>query len=248
MFLARVVMIAFSSALFACQGGSTPEEIRAAEAEAAAQSGSAAQTSSAPQTPSAKVEHSSEAVIGPDDAFFSAVYLEQMFRSSKNEARPELNPTLALTASQQAGAFDFAANFSEARLSLMAKALLLLGDSDKDESLSESEFLALRLDLSVFGAGSEVIAHKYGHELYQQAVGENAGLDEETLKGLLRGVAPLIKATIEQKTASEQRLQILKAWEKILSEFDSDKNGSLSFVEQKEARKARAEIMARLKE
>lgn len=215
--------------LLACQGGSTPEEIK--EQQAANE----------------VVEHSSEGMVGPDDAFFAGLYLEQIFRSSQGQQKPQLNPSLSLAQEHaQVQAFDFAANFSEARLQLMVNTLLQLGDSDKDGALGEAEFLALKLDLSVLGLGKKTVDHQYSRELFQQAAGEQASLDTEGLKSLLRGLAPLVKASIDQKSAKEQRLEVIRAWEKILAQYDADQSGSLNATEQRALRQERSEIMARL--
>lgn len=192
-------------------------------------------------------EHSSEAIVGPDEAFFAAQFLEQFFRYSKDNSKPELNPNLSLAGSEErVSAFAFEANFSDSRLQIMAQALLNLGDKDGDGSLSEAEFLGMRLRPEIFGVAGDPLAHSYSRELYQQTAGEGAALGIEEIKNLLRSVGPSLKAYANQKGDKEQRLLLIRAWDKVLKSFDRDQDGSISSTEQKALRQERSGILARL--
>lgn len=192
-------------------------------------------------------EHSSEAVVGPDEAFFAAQYLEQFFRYSKEHKKPDLSSKLSLASTnERVSAFDFDANFLESRLQLMAQALLRLGDQDQDEALSEAEFQALQLKPEIFGVGGESLGHSYSREVFLQIAGEGGNLGIEEIKSLLRSLGPSLKAFVQQKSDKEQRLLIIRAWDKVLKAYDKDQDGSISSAEQRALRQERSRILAGL--
>ncbi len=210
-------------------------------------SGSAQTTIPSATVQEKQVEHSTEAVVGPDEAFFAAAYLEQLFRFSKDNVKPELSLGFALSGEQErVSAFEFDANFSDSRLQLMTHTLLALGDSDHDQLLSEQEFLALRLKPEILGSGGESLAHTYSRDLYVQLAAGSAGLGSEEIKGLLRGLGPSLKRQAFIKGDKEQRLLLIRAWDKVLKSYDKDQDGTISSAEQRALRQERSGILARL--
>ncbi len=221
--------------LAACQAGQKPQD----------------ETVSSPQSAVAgadtAVAESSEGIVGPDEAFFAERYLDQVFRYSTENNSPSLEPSVALTRSAPAGsAFDFAANFSDKRLGLMVKALYLQGDADKDGALTEAEFSSLKLDPSVLGVSGEALTHSYSETLFARLSGDDALLQADECATFLRDIGSSVKAVLDRQSAQDQRLAVIRAWEKILGRYDADQNGSLSLQEQRDLRKDRTQILGRL--
>ncbi len=200
---------------------------------------------SATAEPNQTVEHSSEGVVGPDEAFFAALYLQKAFQLSETLHQPSLNAGMNLTA-ERVNAFDFAANYTEKRLQLMSHALLRLGDTDGDLRLTEAEFIALKLDLNLFGMGAGSIGHQYHQALFRQLATGNNGLGLDELKTLLRGLAPAVKTALDQLSPQDQRLEVLRGWQNVLKTFDKNGDGSLSLEEQRSLREERQQIVSHI--
>ncbi|MCX6128967.1 MAG: hypothetical protein NTX25_07870 [Proteobacteria bacterium] len=228
-------LLIFSLA-FACQG--------------AEKSSGDLSTPSQPSTnlPTTEVE-SSEGVVGPDDAFFAENYLESVFEYSHQNPIPDLSQATALTeSSRPTGGFDFTANFSEKRLALMSRGIFLIGDADGDNFLSESEFSSLKLDPSSFGVEGSSVSHALSSQIFMNFAGADALLSPGETRKLFRDLGPVIKTFVDRNSPHEQRLKLIKSWEKVLARYDADKNGKLSFQEQQMLRQDRAELLNQVNE
>ena len=224
------VTAVFCLGLASCQGASEPE---------------GAPTSGGGQQKTEAVEHSSEGVVGPDEAFFAALYLQKAFQLSQTISKPSLAAGLKLSA-DRVNAYDFAANYTEKRLELMSHALLQLGDSDGDKRLNEAEFQSLKLDLSLFGLGSGSMGHQYNQEIYRQLTAEGGTLGLDEIKTFLRGLAPAVKEVLDQSSAQDQRLEIIRSWQNVLKPYDKNGDGSLSIDEQRNLRVERQAIITHI--
>jgi hypothetical protein len=190
---------------------------------------------------------SSEGVVGPDEAFFAAYYLQQVFHYSRENSSPVIDPDSGLIVGPSSvSAFDYLANFTETRLRLMSHSLFALGDLDRSGSLEEGEFASLKLDPATLGVDGEKLSHAYDMAFFERVAGSDELLQFEECTGLLRDLGPVLKAEIDRIPLQDQRRQLLQAWEKVLGRYDTDQNGSLSLQEQRELRKDRALLISRL--
>jgi hypothetical protein len=192
-------------------------------------------------------DDASEGVVGPDEAFFAARYLEQVFQFSHENNSPSIDPGSGfITGPGAVSAFDFKANFTEDRLHLMSHSLLEQGDLDKDGSLSAAEFANATLDPTLYGMDGEKLTHAYDPTLFARIAGADELLQIEECHQFLRDLGPTLKAAWDRIPQQDQRRQLLQAWEKILGRYDTDQNGSLNLQEQRELRKDRALLISRL--
>lgn len=203
-------------------------------------------TSQEPMAESAQGD-ASEGVVGPDEAFFAAFYLEQVFRYSHENPNPALeNGTAPVVAPASVSAFDFQANFTEQRLRLMSQSLYAHGDLDRDGNLTDGEFANLKIDPTLLGIDGDRVPHSYEQALYLRLAGADDLLQVQECADFLRDIGPIIKSMVDRASAHEQRRLLLHSWEKVLGRYDADQNGSLSLHEQRELRKDRALLISRL--
>jgi len=203
-------------------------------------------TSQDPMAESAQGD-ASEGVVGPDEAFFAALYLDQVFRYSHENTNPHIeNGSGQVVAAASVSAFDFIANFTEQRLRLMSHSLYAHGDVDRDGNLSESEFASLKIDPTLLGIEGDRVPHSYEQALFLRLAGADDLLQMQECADFLRDIGPTIKTVIDRASAQEQRRLLINSWEKVLGRYDADQNGSLSLHEQRELRKDRALLISRL--
>jgi hypothetical protein len=189
----------------------------------------------------------SEGVVGPDEAFFAAWYLQQVFSYSLENTSPTLDPDSGLIVGPSSvSAFDYRANFTENRLRLMSYSLFMLGDLDQDGSLSETEFAGMKLDPETLGVDGEKLSHAFDRSFFERVAGADERLQFEECAEFLRDMGPFLKAAVDRIPPQDQRRQLLQAWEKVLGRYDTDQNGKLSLQEQRELRKDRALLISRL--
>jgi hypothetical protein len=191
--------------------------------------------------------HASEGLVGPDEAFFAALYLQQVFQYSRKHSNPAIeNGAGRVVAPASVSAFDFQANFTEQRLHLMSQSLYLHGDLDRDGNISESEFASLKIDPTLLGIEGDRLSHGYEQTLFRRLAGADDLLQAEECVDFLRDIGPMIKSMVDHSPAQEQRRRLIKSWEQVLGRYDADQNGSLSLHEQRELRKDRATLISRL--
>jgi hypothetical protein len=189
----------------------------------------------------------SEGVVGPDEAFFAARYLEQVFSYSRMQSNPSLDSASGLVVGPGSfSAFDYQANFTEFRLRLMTASLFTQGDLDQDGSLSQTEFLSLRMDPATLGAPGEKLSHSFDRTFFERAAGADELFQIDECVTVLQGLGSLVKAELDEIPLQDHRRQLLQAWEKVLGRYDMDQNGSLSLQEQRDLRKDRALLISRL--
>lgn len=189
----------------------------------------------------------SEGVVGPDEAFLAARYLEQVFSYSRTQSSPSLDSASGLMVGPGSySAFDYQANFTEFRLRLMTASLFAQGDLDQDGSLSQTEFQALKMDPGNLGAPGEKLSHTFDRSFFERTAGADELLQMDECVNVLQGLGPLMKAELDRIPLQDQRRQLLQAWEKVLGRYDTDQNGSLSLQEQRDLRKDRALLISRL--
>ncbi|HYX35689.1 MAG TPA: hypothetical protein VE954_21545 [Oligoflexus sp.] len=189
----------------------------------------------------------SEGVVGPDEAFFAAYYLELVFRYSQENPSPTVEPGIGVTvAPATVSAFDYLANFTDRRLQLMAQSLFAHGDADRDGSFSESEFANLKLDPSLLGGGSDKVPHAFESALFARVAGHDELVQLDECVDFLRDIGPAVRTMLDRSSAQDQRRLLVKSWENVLGRYDTDQNGSLSLQEQRDLRKDRALLINRL--
>jgi hypothetical protein len=227
-----VVSLLNLSTLLACQGQQKPSELQSAQG-----------------AEGEEATHSTEALIGPDEAFFAQTYLQELFRFSHENAEPKLDTVGQLSLQQKPeSAFDYVANFSESRLDLMVRGLFANGDIDQDKLLNEDEFAGLRLDPGLYGAQGEPLSHRYSRRVFSDLAGDDGLLSAAELETGLRGLGSSLKAFLDRQTPHEQRLALIRSWRKVLERYDSDRDGDLSLGEQRQLRSERAQLMKQLPE
>jgi hypothetical protein len=207
-----------------------------------------AQEESAPghEPVSAQVD-ASEGVVGPDEAFFAAWYLDQVFRYSREHGSPMLDIGFGTTVpAGSVSAFDFQANFTASRLQLMTLSLYAYGDRDRDGQLTEQEFAGLILDSTLLGRGSEGASHAFDQAFFLRVAGADELIQIDECADFLRAIGPIIQEDLDQLTAQEQRRHLIQSWEQVLGRYDADQSGSLSLQEQRDLRKDRALLISRL--
>jgi hypothetical protein len=189
----------------------------------------------------------SEAVVGPDEAFFAVHYLEQVFHYSKENSHPSSDPsTNLLSLAEPQSAFDFSANFTDKRVAVMVKTLYFQGDSDRDGVLSYSEFAVLKLDPSLLGLAGESQQHNFAQTLFLGLSGNDELMQADECENFLRAMGPVVKSVLDRSSQQDLRVKLIRSWEKILGRYDSDQNGTLSFQEQRDLRQDRALLLSRL--
>ncbi len=152
-------------ALTACQGQQKPQD--------------EAMPSQEPSTAKAQGD-ASEGVVGPDEAFFAAYYLEKVFHFSRENSSPILDADSGLIVGPSSvSAFDYQANFTDNRLRLMSHSLFAQGDQDKDGGLTEAEFASLKLDPATLGAPGEKLSHAYDRGFFERVAGSDEILQIE---------------------------------------------------------------------
>lgn len=192
-------------------------------------------------------DDASEGVVGPDEAFFAAHYLENVFHYSRDNTSPHIDPESGwVVGPSSVSAFDYQANFTELRLRIMSYSLFMQGDLDKDGNLTEAEFAGLKLDPWTLGIEGEKLSHSYDRAFFERVSGLDELLQFEECTEFLRDLGPLLKAELDRIPLPDQRRQLLQAWEKVLGRYDTDQNGSLNLQEQRELRKDRALLINRL--
>lgn len=194
----------------------------------------------------ALVSESSEGVVGPDEAFFAAFYLNELFELSQSSKSMTglLGSGIKLQDAKVESAFDFDANFQPKRLDLMCKALMKMGDSNSDEAISADEWNELQYKPASLGMPGEAVSHQFQKEMFDVLAGNDDSLSMDECKSLLVRTGPLVEQMLGDQ--ADMRREILSAWDKVLTTYDSDKDGKLSLPEQKELRKDRAQIVSQL--
>jgi hypothetical protein len=218
------------STLLACQGQQKPGDLQADQA-----------------VDGSEEAHSTEAIIGPDEAFFAQVYVQDLFRFSHENAEPKLDASGPLALHDKTGnAFDYGANFSASRLDLMVRGLFASGDADGDRQLSEEEFAGVRFDPALYGAQGEPIAHRYSRRVFSDLAGDDGMLTAAELQDGLRMLGSALKAYVDRQSPHEQRLSLIRAWRGVLQRYDADRDGDLNLSEQRQLRSERAQLMKQL--
>lgn len=192
-------------------------------------------------------DDASEGVVGPDEAFFAARYLQQVFTYSRTQASPSLDSAPRLMVGPGSfSAFDYQANFTEFRLRLMTASLFAQGDLDQDGSLSQTEFMAMKIDPGTLGSPGDKLSHSFDRAFFERTAGTDELLQVYECVNVLQGLGLLMKAELDRIPLQDQSRLLVQAWEKVLGRYDTDQNGSLSLQEQRDLRKDRALLISRL--
>ncbi|WP_141734958.1 hypothetical protein [Oligoflexus tunisiensis] len=199
------------------------------------------------QEPRGTQGDASEGVVGPDEAFFAAWYLDQVFRYSRDYGSPTLDSGFGpMVPAGSVSAFDFQANFTEARLQLMTQSLYAYGDLDRDGQLTEQEFIGLKIDPALLGRDADKISHAFDQAFFLRVAGADELIQIDECAEFLHAIGPMIQEDLDRLTAQEQRRLLIHSWELVLGRYDADQSGSLSLQEQRDLRKDRALLISRL--
>lgn len=185
----------------------------------------------------------SQAVVGPDDAFFVARFLDQIASFTQSAETLELVDVASLPPLPFQSAYDFGANLQDRRLELLAKTLLFLGDKDHDEKLSLPELSALQWSPRTLGSLSETKSLNLGRGSLVSLAGDDGLWDRGEIKFLIRNIAHLLQKSF---ALSSERDACLREWRLLLKSFDRDTDGQLSWEEQQELRAERAKLLENL--
>ncbi|NRA66275.1 MAG: hypothetical protein HRU19_17445 [Pseudobacteriovorax sp.] len=177
--------------------------------------------------------HKTEAVIGPDDAFFIQAFMESLRDLESTAGLAEASKhsegaSLGLSAQP----FDYQANFSENRLGLAVDWIFYHGDRDEDSYLDADELEALRLEPGSLGNHGDSIALPTIESDWQDYAGSDDLVSRSELKSLLLGLGLLVKDP-------PTRGQLISKWLDYVESYDLDADGATDYEEQQQLKQDR---------
>lgn len=180
-----------------------------------------------------RVVHETDAVVGPDHAFFVYSFMNAI---AKLEGDLQLEKDVSLekitTLDLHSEAFSFDSNFRDERIELAADWILYTADTNQDGGLSLSELSKLKLKASDVGSYGSDLTLPLSSTDWQIVMGNASDLGKSDLKDLI------VKLGLQVKDGSDRK-SLIKEWLAYVARYDLDADGTTDYEEQQKLREDR---------
>ena len=188
------------------------------------------------------VVHETDAVVGPDHAFFVYSFMREIasYQGPLGLDR-DVNLEKMTKLDLHGEAFAFDSNFKDERIEIAADWMVFSADTDHDGVLSLAELSKLKLQAKDLGSYGDDLSLPIKSSQWQLLVGSSDGLTKTDLKDLIVRLGLLIDSAPERKS-------LVKEWLAYVSKYDLDADGITDYEEQqklREDRKRQLELISR---